>query len=161
MSRFFGGIYKTTDSLSIKLNDYLFSRDNPAEITDTIDAYMVSPHAKQSLLWRYLDIFRHFLVWLTYDGTLAIYHFWQSTAANFESQIAVITTFKNLGKPLFQDYTREGRLIGFILRIGRVIAGLAVQIIVALFFILALIAWLALPYYLLYQITRNLINLNG
>jgi len=122
---------------------------------------MVSPHAKQSVIWRYLDLIRHFLVWLTYDGTLAVYQLWQAVASNFESQIAVITTFRNLGKPLFQDYTREGRFIGFILRIGRIIVGLVVQLLLAIFFIIVLLAWLILPYYLLYQIVRNLINLNG
>ncbi len=122
---------------------------------------MVRPHAKQSFIWRYLDVIRHFLVWLTYDGTLAVYRLWQNTASSFENQIAVTTTFKNLGRPLFQDYSREGRLIGFLFRVIRVIAGIAVQIVVAIFFAIVAVVWLILPYYLLYQIGRNLIFING
>lgn len=122
---------------------------------------MVTPHPHQFWWWRWADLIRHFLVWLFWDGSIKIYQLWYGTAANFEAQLAVIVTLKNITKPLYQDYTREGRVAGFILRLGRIFIGTIVQVVVALVFTAILLAWLALPFYLLYQISRNSLAVFG
>ncbi len=96
-------------------------------------------------------------MWLVYDGTKAIYNYWLSTAQTFEAEIAVVITAKNITKPLYQDYTREGRLIGFVIRLGRIAAGIIIQLAIAAAFLLVAVVWVALPFYIFYQIFRNLI----
>lgn len=118
---------------------------------------MVFSHQRQSWWWRAADNIRHFLVWLIYDGTVAIWHSWQATAGSFESQLAVIITAKNITKPLYQDYTREGRLIGLIIRLGRIAVGIVIQLLIAVIYLALALAWLALPFFLVWQIVRNLI----
>ena len=100
---------------------------------------------------------RHFGVFLIIDGPKKIFELWRSTAANFEAELAVVSTFKNLSRPLFQDYSREGRIIGFFMRLARIIAGIVVQLVLAILFIALTIGWLLLPLYIAYQIFSNLI----
>lgn len=119
---------------------------------------MIHPHIQQGLVWRWLDAGRHFLMWLFFDMPINIYHAWLKTAGSFEAQMAVITTARNLGKPLFQDYTREGRLIGFFMRLARISIGVIVQIIILLFFIVLIIVWIIMPFYIGWQIGRNSIS---
>lgn len=119
---------------------------------------MIHPHTQQGLVWRWLDAGRHFLLWLFLDMPINIYQGWSKTASSFEAQIAVITTAQNLGKPLFQDYTREGRMIGFFMRLFRIAIGILVQIIILLLFIALLFLWMIMPFYIAWQIGRNSIS---
>jgi len=113
----------------------------------------------QGLVWRWLDTGRHFLVWLFVDIPLGIYHLWQQTALSFEGQLAVVVTTKNITRPLFQDYTREGRLIGFLMRLFRIVLGLVVQALLVVTFFLLLVVWMALPFYLVWQILHNILGI--
>ncbi|MDO8471997.1 MAG: hypothetical protein Q7S64_02545 [bacterium] len=118
---------------------------------------MVFSHQRQGWWWRAADNIRHFWVWLIYDGTIAIYHSWQAIAGSFESQLAVVITAKNITKPLYQDYTREGRLIGLIIRLGRILVGIVIQLLIAIIYLTFAIVWLALPFFLVWQLVRNLV----
>lgn len=122
---------------------------------------MVKSHANKSWSWRQADAIRHFMVFLVVDGPIKIYSLWHSTAQAFEGQVAVVTTARNLGKPLFQDYTREGRFIGFFFRIGRIVIGAIIQVLIALLFVVAAIIWVILPFYIAYQIFNNLAAVSG
>ena len=66
---------------------------------------------------------------------------WQAT----EAQIGIIDTFHNLDKPLFQDYSRQGRIIGFVFRLGRIIAGLLTMAGTAAFYAALYVFWLIFP----------------
>jgi|GEM_PF-2283779 len=116
---------------------------------------MLYPHAEASATWRGLDQARHFVLFLFVTTPLGIFNAWRTAALSFESQIAVVSTLKNITKPLFQDYTRAGRLIGILMRLARAAAGIATQIVVLVFYLALLIAWYLLPFYLVYQIIRN------
>lgn len=116
---------------------------------------MLYPHTQQSSTWRQLDQARHFVLFLFVTVPLSIITGWRTTALSFESQIAVVSTLKNITKPLFQDYTREGRLIGILLRLARIVIGSITQVVVFAFYVMVLILWYALPFYLIYQIVRN------
>lgn len=120
---------------------------------------MIYPHAQQGAVWRSLDTVRHFFVWLFVETPLGLFHAWQSTAANFESEIAVVATLKNITQPLFQDYTREGRIIGILLRFVRVIIGALLQVIILGLFIVLLALWLILPFYIIYQLAHNILGI--
>lgn len=103
---------------------------------------------------------RHFGRFLVVDGPRKIFELWRLTAANFEAEISVVSTAKNLGKPLFQDYSREGRFIGFFLRLGRIVIGILIQAILLLIFIALVIIWLLLPALIIYEIFVNLAGLS-
>lgn len=118
---------------------------------------MIDAHPNAPRWWQQADMVRHFGVFLIIDGPKKIFELWRSTAANFEAELAVVSTFKNLSRPLFQDYSREGRIIGFFMRLARIFAGIVVQLVLAILFIVLTIGWLLLPLYIAYQIFSNLI----
>lgn len=120
---------------------------------------MIEAHAKAPWWWRQLDMVRHFLVFLVVDGPVKIFALWESTASSFEAQLNVIANLENITKPLFQDYTREGRLVGFFLRLGRIAVGIIIQVLIAVIFAALAVAWLALPLYLAFQVFSNLFSL--
>jgi hypothetical protein len=68
-----------------------------------------------------------------------------STIAAFEGQIAVQATFHNINKPLFQDYTFQGRIIGFFFRLFRIISGLLIYLFLGIFMALFYLLWVLLP----------------
>jgi hypothetical protein len=70
---------------------------------------------------------------------------YKTTVASFESQIAVQATWKNIGKPLFQDYTFQGKVIGFFFRLFRIVFGGALYACIALAFAVLYLFWLLLP----------------
>ena len=104
---------------------------------------------------------RHFGRFLVVDGPRKIFELWQATAGNFEAEMAVVATAKNLGKPLFQDYSREGRLIGFLLRLGRILVGSFIQLVILIVFIALIILWLLLPFIIIYFVLLNVAGLQG
>lgn len=70
---------------------------------------------------------------------------YKSTLAGFEAQIAVQATWKNIGKPLFQDYTLQGKVIGFFLRLFRILGGLFFYFVLGLLYIILYLLWIFLP----------------
>jgi hypothetical protein len=63
-----------------------------------------------------------------------------------EGRLAIRSTFFNLGKPLFQDYSREGRIIGVFLRLGRIFIALIIDALASLAYLLLVILWFFLPF---------------
>ncbi len=116
---------------------------------------MIYPHTQQGSTWRALDQVRHFALFLFVTIPLGIIAGWRTAAASFEAEVAVISTLKNITKPLFQDYTREGRIIGIFLRLGRIVIGSVVQVLLFGFYCAVLVLWYIVPFYLTYQIIRN------
>lgn len=70
---------------------------------------------------------------------------YRRTIAGFEANLAVATTAKNLGKPLFQDYTFQGRIIGFGFRILRIVFGSLLYILIGVLFATLYLIWLGFP----------------
>ena len=65
--------------------------------------------------------------------------------SHLEGQIGVITTARNLNKPLFQDYTLQGRLIGFGFRLLRILMGIILDILLGTFYLVVFLIWIAFP----------------
>lgn len=63
----------------------------------------------------------------------------------FENTLAVKDTAVNLRKPLFQDYTTSGRVIGFLIRLVRIGAGLVLYTLISLIYLFLYLLWLAFP----------------
>lgn len=88
---------------------------------------------------------------------LPIFSYWYLTSANrfldalrgawqgIESEIGIVDTFHNLDKPLFQDYSRQGRVIGFVFRIARILAGITAMAVTAFGYALLYVVWLLFP----------------
>jgi hypothetical protein len=122
---------------------------------------MIDAHPNAPRWWQQADMVRHFGVFLIIDGPRKIFELWRGTAANFEAELAVVSTAKNLSRPLFQDYSREGRIIGFFMRLVRIVIGVIVQIILAAVFAALVVGWILLPLYLAFQIFTNVVAIIG
>ena len=88
---------------------------------------------------------RHlFLFWYGKSGPWVLRSFLH-TIQNFEGTLAVKSTAKNISKPLFQDYTYQGRIIGALLRIARICLGSFIYLLIAVAYLGAYAFWLAFP----------------
>ncbi len=91
-----------------------------------------------SLLFRFvaidvlLDVVR-FPYWWYSRGTVLVLGWYVSVLRDGASRLALVVLLKNLGRPMFGDYTREGRIISFLVRI--------VQLLVS--YVLFLLWWFA------------------
>lgn len=64
---------------------------------------------------------------------------------DIEDEVAVVDTARNITKPLFQDYTRQGRVLGILFRVARIAAGIAMFGCVIIGYAVLYLFWLALP----------------
>lgn len=69
----------------------------------------------------------------------------EDTIHTLDSSFAIKDTAKNIDKPLFQDYTTQGRIIGFLLRLGRILIGLLIYALASLAYLVFYIVWLLFP----------------
>lgn len=92
-------------------------------------------------IYRFIDAFHHWYV----DGSRAIGHRFVETLATADRSLAIKETARHFFQPLYRDYTAVGRVLGVIFRTGRILVGVVVYAVVAVFFALFYLAWLALP----------------
>lgn len=59
---------------------------------------------------------------------------------------------KHIGEPLYQDYTYQGRAIGFLIRTGRILLGLFTQFILLIILAVLMLLWLVLPVVIIFKI---------
>lgn len=78
--------------------------------------------------------------------------------AFLEGRLAIKSTVTNLGKPLFQDYTREGRLIGIFFRLGRIGVALFIDVLASLGYFIAILLWLLFPVLCLISLLGSLLG---
>jgi len=91
-----------------------------------------------------LDII-YFPIWWYSKGLHYILRWAKNSLANSEQILALKIWLKSMFKPMFQDYSREGRIVSFFMR--TII--LAFKLIILIFWILGLgstiLTWLTLP----------------
>ena len=73
-----------------------------------------------------------------YEGCLA-------AIGSVEDEVAVIDTARNITKPLFQDYTRQGRVLGVLFRAVRIGIGVLMFGFVIIGYSLIYLFWLMMP----------------
>jgi hypothetical protein len=83
-------------------------------------------------------------LWYIASGPWALQRYFESVQV-FDGTFAIRDTWRNIRRPLFQDYTWQGRVIGVLLRLGRIGAGLVCYVLAAFVFIVAYLLWLVLP----------------
>lgn len=64
---------------------------------------------------------------------------------------ALRITFRYWLKPLYQDYSVIGYILGFILRTGRLLLGGIVYLLFIAIALLLYIIWAAIPFYIVYR----------
>jgi hypothetical protein len=85
-----------------------------------------------------------FRLWYIQSAPWAIRRYLQ-TVQILDGTFAVGDTWRNLGRPLYQDYTWQGRAIGVGLRLFRIGFGLITYFLAAIVYIAAYLIWLAFP----------------
>ena len=86
--------------------------------------------------------------WLRYWYILSpswAYRRFTQTIQAFDGHLAVADTWRNITKPIFQDYSYQGRIIGFFLRLFRIFFSLLFYCLIALFYLVAYAIWLLFP----------------
>lgn len=101
--------------------------------------------------WRILEFFRHWYL----DGFLRAGGWALSVLERLDRIFAVRISFKNLFKPLYQDYSLIGYLWGFVFRSVRVTTGGLIYLFLVLVAIGLYLAWAATPIYIIFKIFSN------
>lgn len=87
----------------------------------------------------------YFPLWWYTRGFMKIMEWAQESLKDAERMAALKIWLKSMFKPMFQDYTKEGRIISFFMRLILLIFKLGIVIGWALFVLIIIVLWLALP----------------
>jgi hypothetical protein len=89
--------------------------------------------------------FRHWYL----GGFFAFVHRCVLVITSLDQTFALRVTMRNLFKPLYQDYTMLGIILGFVFRPLRLIAGGIVYAVIVLVFVALYAVWAAIPLFLI------------
>jgi hypothetical protein len=95
----------------------------------------------QLAIARTLGFFRHWYV----DGSRALLRRYRAASRALESSVASRAMLQLLFRPLYGDYSVVGRIIGPIFRLGRLLMGGVLHVLLAAAFAAAFVAWALLP----------------
>jgi hypothetical protein len=96
-------------------------------------------------------------LWFIQSAPWAI-HRYLGTVRTLDNTFAVGDTWRNIGRPLFQDYTWQGRIIGVFLRILRILAAYIVYFLAAVVYLFFYLLWIAFPLICLASIVGGFIG---
>jgi hypothetical protein len=83
-------------------------------------------------------------LWYVASGPWVIQRY-LTTIRIFDGTFAVRDTWKNMSRPLFQDYTWQGRIIGVFLRLFRIGVAAIIYFTAAVFYLIVYLIWLLFP----------------
>lgn len=101
--------------------------------------------------FRISDFFHHWYI----DGSRALLHRFISFFESLDRTFAVRITLRYFWKPLYGDYTIVGHVLGLFFRLSRVLLGSAVYLFCAAAMLCVYLAWLALPFAILFMAYRS------
>lgn len=101
----------------------------------------------QRFFYRIIQFLRHWHI----GGFLAITHWTLNILERLDRVLALRITLRFLFKPLYQDYTILGYLLGFIFRSSRILIAAFVYTLVIAVSVVIYLAWAAIPIYLVYK----------
>jgi hypothetical protein len=87
----------------------------------------------------------YFPVWWYTRGFVRVMGWAETSLKEVERIAALKIWFKSMFKPMFQDYTKEGRIISFIMRVVLLIFKFLIVIIWAVFLAFVIVLFLTLP----------------
>lgn len=107
----------------------------------------------QRFFYRTANFFHHWYV----DGTRVIGNRFMLTLEAADEFFAVKITLRHFFEPLYKDYSVIGRILGVVLRTGRVALGGMAYLLIAVIFAVAYMAWLAIPAVIIWYIATGII----
>lgn len=87
----------------------------------------------------------YFPVWWYSQGLMATWRTLVGEWLGVADRLSLKILLRNLGKPMYGDYTRSGKIISFFFRIFLVVVRSAVLLFWTVLLFVAMIAWLAGP----------------
>lgn len=106
----------------------------------------------------FLDIL-YFPVWWYTKGLSRIASYCVENIVRHERRLALRIWLQYLFKPMYGDYTKEGRIISFFMRVIVMVAKLVVMVLWVFYTGILFIIWLILPLVFIYFILFQLFNL--
>jgi hypothetical protein len=120
-------------------------------------AHTVSSRAQSFLFRELLGEILFFPVWWYVDGLRLITRTLLNNVAGVEYRLGVGLMIRNIGRPMYGDRTRSGRIISFFMRLVLIVAkGLTLLVWLALMLVVWL-AWLVGPLLTVALLLRQLI----
>jgi len=109
---------------------------------------MVSPfiYLINRFFYRIISFFRHWYI----GGFSVIAHQTIGLMERLDRFFAFRVTARYFLKPLYQDYSFIGYVLGFIFRSGRLLIGGLLYIVISLLGLVIYIGWAAIPIYIVY-----------
>jgi len=98
-------------------------------------------------LFRLKEFLRHWYVnsfWIIAGRTI-------NFLERLDRTLALKITLRNFWRPLYQDYTFVGYILGFLFRSGRIIVAGFIYFFIALMAFCLYILWIAIPIYIIYR----------
>ncbi len=108
----------------------------------------------QRFIFRIGDFFHHWYV----DGSRRFAALYIDQLRKVDVIFALAITIRYFFQPLYRDYSVIGRILGVVFRVGRILFGAFVYILITLFFALVYLVWLAIPAALLWFAVRGAIR---
>lgn len=100
------------------------------------------------LSYRFLGFFRHWYL----DSSRVYGRFIFSFLERQEKKLALKITLKHFFEPLYQDRSFIGYILGFLFRLGRLIFGGVIFLILLMAALFFYFIWLAIPVYVILKI---------
>lgn len=105
----------------------------------------------QRFCYRIYDFLRHWYV----DGFLWFVHQALNFLESLDHFFALKVTLRHLFKPLYQDYTFVGYVLGFFFRFWRLVFGGLVYLIAVLIAAAFYLVWALAPIYIVYRAVKK------
>jgi len=97
--------------------------------------------------YRLVEFLKHWYV----NAFLIISHRTVSFLERLDRTLALKITFRNFFRPLYQDYTLLGYLLGFFFRFWRILFASLVYLVVIIVALFIYAGWAAMPVYIIYK----------
>ena len=97
----------------------------------------------------------YFPIWWYSRGLLKVLQWSKQSLKDVERIAALKIWLKSMGKPMFQDYTREGRIISFFMRVVLLIFKLLMMILWSIFLGILIVIWIILPPLIIWLLLKN------
>ncbi|OGY93422.1 MAG: hypothetical protein A2406_00725 [Candidatus Komeilibacteria bacterium RIFOXYC1_FULL_37_11] len=101
----------------------------------------------------------YFPLWWYTKGLTKMFAYVFESIRNTNRNLAVGLMFKNLFKPMFGQYDREGRIISFFFRILLTFSRAIIFVLLVILYLLVIIFWLFLPVAVCWGIFNNFSSL--
>lgn len=115
--------------------------------------------ASKLLILDYIAEILYFPVWWYGPGLVNAISFFRNGLVEANRFTGFTLLLKNLFKPMFAQYDRQGRIISFFMRLVLIVYKGLTFVVMVIFYLLTLIFWLLLPVAVLWGLTYNLPSL--